>query len=721
MVDPDELQALVEALIEEARQRARRRRRRRGAAAALAVFAAAGLYFALDHGGTGTTAAPALRGVNGGSAAAGRTSERWGPAHGPDAGSANAIAVAPSAPHIVYLGTQRGVFRSTNGGRSWVRTGPGQYLIPGVTSLLVDPRSPTTVYAGTNWRWAGGMSYHQRAYRTTDGGRSWRALRLRGEPVAITPTALYAATGGPRGTARLVRSTDGGRSWQPSDGGLPSTYLWGLAFAPSAPATLYAAMGRRGIFASDDGGAHWLDLGVAKRYREVTAIAVDPLHPRTVYAATSASIVGSRDGGQSWRMLNATIREHGRYRWYMQVSALLVDPRDSRTVYATTRCAGVFKSSDGGRRWSAVNDGLLPQCPSTYALAFDPRAPRTIYGADPARGVVKSVDGGAHWAVSDEGLGLATVWSFAVLSGSPRTIYAGAGARGLFNSSDGGAHWRPLATGLAGGAYAVAVDPSDPARVIVGASWARNRFGSLVPGDEIATTADAGRTWTTTSFGGRSVSIVAIRGKTAYAGSDVGDGVYGSSDGGRSWRPLGPPGVIYATALAVDPVDAGVVYVGVMGKTHGLYRSTDGGKSWQRLDALDLDVAAVALDPGDPSTVYVASNDNAGGILESTDGGTTWRQENAGLGRRLLPVRKRWKRPNMMITALAIDPARPTTLYAATDSRGVFRSTDAGTSWHRFNAGLTGRIVTGFALDATGRTVYAATEGGGIVTLRRSS
>jgi photosystem II stability/assembly factor-like uncharacterized protein len=175
--------------------------------------------------------------------------------------------------------------------------------------------------------------------------------------------------------------------------------------------------------------------------------------------------------------------------------------------------------------------------------------------------------------------------------------------------------------------------------------------------------------------------------------------------------------VIYVQALAVEPGNAAVVYAGVIGKTHGLYKSVDGGASWQRLDALDRDVEAIVLDPDDPSTVYVTSNGSGGGVLKSTDGGATWQREDTGLDRREVG---RWKRPIMAMTALAIDPAHPTTLYVATDSRGVFRSTDAGTSWHSLNTGLTDRIVTAFALDATGRTVYAATEGGGVVGLRAS-
>jgi photosystem II stability/assembly factor-like uncharacterized protein len=716
-VDPDELRALVEALIEEARQRARRRRRRRGAFVALALLMGGALYFALDRGGGRSTAAPAAS--PGPAAAAARPGERWGPSNGPDGGGAYVVAVAPDGPHVVYLGTGRGVLRSTNGGRSWTSTGTmpsSQSWFRGATSLAVDPGSPTTVYAGRNTRWAGGMSYGQPVVKSTNGGRTWRALALHGQPIAITSSVVYAATGGPRKTSRLVRSTDGGRTWRHADSGLPSTFVWALAFAPSSPATMYAAMGPRGAFASRDGGSHWRTVGISGRYGEVTAIAVDPLHPSTVYAATNAGIVASHDGGRSWRMLStAMARRAGVQRWNMLVSELLVDPRDSHTVYASTRCAGVFKSTDGGRGWSAVNAGLSPQCPLAESVVLDPRAPLTIYAADPARGVFKSVDGGAHWVVRDKGIGRAQVWSLAVLPRSPKTVYASTGALGVFETVDGGAHWRPLATGLRGGAYAVAVDPGDPANVIVGASWARSRYGTSLPTREIATSDDGGRTWTTARFGGRSAGVVAISGKTAYAGSDVGDGVFGSRDGGRSWRHLGPPGVIYVQTLAVEPANPDVVYAGVIGKTHGLYKSADGGATWQRLDALDRDVEAISLDPDDPSTVYVTSNGSGGGVFASTDGGTTWQRETTGFGWREVG---RWKRPTMAMTALAIDPARPTTLYAATDQRGVFRSTDAGKSWHSLDAGLRDRIVTGFALDATGRTVYAATEGGGVVSLR---
>jgi photosystem II stability/assembly factor-like uncharacterized protein len=214
------------------------------------------------------------------------------------------------------------------------------------------------------------------------------------------------------------------------------------------------------------------------------------------------------------------------------------------------------------------------------------------------------------------------------------------------------------------------------------------------------------------------VSAVAINGLFAYAASGAGQGVFGSTDGAHSWHALGPPGVVYVQALAVDPRDASVVYAGVYGKTRGLYETRDGGSHWQQLGAPDADITAIALDPEDPSTLFVAAT-GGGGVLESTDGGTSWTPASSGL-----PTARIKRGTGKSITeifavsVLAIDPAHPATLYAAVSDHGVFRSTDAGRSWHPFNAGLTDRNIDALALDATGRALYAGTADGGIVSIR---
>jgi photosystem II stability/assembly factor-like uncharacterized protein len=726
-IDRDELEALVEALIEEARRRARRRRRRNGACVLLTALAVGGLYFGLDRVGGGPTGATgvATASAGDGAATARDAAGRWALPHGPDGGPGNTVAVAPSAPETVYLGTARGVFRSKNGGRSWTRAGlvpPASAdgsTVPGVTTLLVDGRTPNTVYAGLNseWdggKWNGGAAYRHAVYKTTDGGRTWRALGLIGQPVAISPTGpqtVYAAAGARGGESRLLRSTNGGRTWQPADSGLPPTYLDALAFDPRAPGTVYAAMGQRGIFASSDGGGKWRALRVAVAHRNVTAIAVDPRRPQTIYAGTDNGVIKSLDGGREWRMANAALGAHNRDRDYMQVTALLVDKRDSRTVYATTDCTGVFKSTDGGTRWAPANAGLDPQCGWSYALALDSSAPRTLYAAGRVRGVLKSLDGGATWRAANNGLSLTAISSLAVDPQSPRTVYAATRQLGLFKSSDTGAHWRPLATGheIVSG---VALDPSDPRNVLLAA-----------PGGGVALSVDAGRTWkgaTASAPGLGRVNVVAIGGATAYAGTE-GNGLFGSTDGGRTWRPLGPPGPVHVQTLAISPADPTVVYAGVYGsQARGLYESTDSGGTWQRLtDALDIDVSAIALDPANLATIYAAGG--SGGVLKTIDGGTTWSAASSGLPQQRVKDRTRpgmWITYTLPVAALAIDPVHPGTLYAAAGWRGVFTSTDSGERWRPLNVGLTDQDVTALALDATGRRLYAGTNGRGVATLR---
>src|SRR5579862_7002464 len=146
-------------------------------------------------GGVAAGAVVVAAGSNG-DAAARRGGERWGPPNGPEGGPAFALAVASSAPKILYVGTGRGVFRSTNGGSNWASAGlaaplpppPDGSSVPGVTSLAVDPQAPNTVYAGLNGRWDGGTTYGRPVFKTTDGGKTWRALDLMGQPVAISPT-----------------------------------------------------------------------------------------------------------------------------------------------------------------------------------------------------------------------------------------------------------------------------------------------------------------------------------------------------------------------------------------------------------------------------------------------------------------------------------------------------------------------------------------------------
>ena len=714
----DELEALIEALIEEARRRARRRRRRVGAAEVVAALAAGGVYFGFDYTGGGAVDSRAAGvGPSGGAAAASTRAGRWASSHGPYGGPTYVVAVAPGRMDTVYLGTAMGVFASRNGGRSWHSAGLGVHsgLLEAVglriTSLAVDPRASGTVYASRT-RWVhGGRELRQELLRTTDGGRSWRALGVAAQSVVVDPGApstVYAVAGPSRADNGLFRSSDSGRTWESADRGLGATRFSALAFDSTQPGTVYAATSR-GVLTSADGGEAWRRPGRGAARRPASSIAVDTRYPQTVYAGTDRGVIRSLDGGRSWDMVNSVLGGHGRDRGDGEVSSLVIDPADAQTVYATVGCRGIFKSTDGGRRWRAVFPTRDGSCLDS-SLALDFRAPRTVYAVSPGRGsVFKSTDGADHWRAANTGLALTTVSSLAVDPHRPRVVYANAGQQGLFKSTDGGAHWLRAAPGL-GSVDAVALDPRDP-RVVLAAGGVHR----------VVRSTDGGRTWHPVRAGiAAKTAAFAISGDRAYAGTSS-RGVLRSADGGRSWQGPGA-GNDYVRALAIDPDNPDIVYAGSLGSgARGLYKSADGGRSWQRLtDAVEApDVFAVALDPERPTTVYIGTA--GGGVYKSADGGITWQRASTGLpritmnGTTVAGQVVSWT-GRVGINALAVDPATPTTLYAATNGRGIFRSTDAGARWHSFNAGLTDLDVKSLAVDTTGRRLYAGTVNGGVVT-----
>ena len=545
--------------------------------------------------------------------------------------------------------------------------------------------------------------------------------------VPADPTTVYAIAEGRCGTKqnRLFRSTNGGRSWQAADRGLPSTSLSTIAFDPTTPATVYVAT-RRNVFKSTDGGTSWRGAKGGLSHQDVSAIAVDPRHPQTLYAGTDGGVIKSLDGGRSWRLVNTTMGSHGRDRDYGRVSSLVVDAHDSQTVYATANHAGMFKSTDGGRRWRSANPGPQPQCLDlasvgctfeVFSLTLDPRSPRTVYAGTP-RGVFKSTNGAVRWHAINRGLSLTTVSSVALDPQRPQIVYASSEPLGLFRTRDGGAHWAhwwPVVSGRLQRVDTVVIDSRDP-RIILA-------FGA---GPRVVRSTNAGRTWQPAGAGlaAKSVSVLAVSGERAYAGTFGPQRIFSSADGGRSWRELPPLGTNYVQALAIAPDDPDVVYAGSGGTTtRGLYKSTDGGRNWQRLTAAlgSSDVSAVALDPEQPTTVYIGTAGN--GVFRSTDGGANWHRASSGLPRIRMKATTvtgevMWITQTVDVTAVAVDPANPNTLYTATAGRGIFRSTDAGESWHPFNAGLTVLDVISLGIDARGRTLYAGTAGGGVVAFR---
>jgi len=221
---------------------------------------------------------------------------------------------------------------------------------------------------------------------------------------------------------------------------------------------------------------------------------------------------------------------------------------------------------------------------------------------------------------------------------------------------------------------------------------------------------DYGRTWTpifddqpTQSIG--ALAVAPSDPQTVYVASgeglqrpdlSVGDGIYKSPDGGKTWAHLGLRDSQQIPALAIDPRDPNRLFAAVLGHPYGpneergVFRSTDGGQSWEKVLYKDENTGAsdVEMDPANPDVLYAAlwearqgpwedGNDYAGpggGLYKSTDGGSTWRQLRQGLPEDLVQV------------YVAIAPSNPDRLYATLATGrgvGIYRSDDAGESWSR--------------------------------------
>lgn len=422
----------------------------------------------------------------------------------------------------------------------------------------------------------------------------------------------------------------------------------------------------------------------------IFALAIDPSNTATVYAGTAAAgIFKSSDGGGSWSAINVGLTALTNRAGFVGVNALAIDPVSPATVYAGTG-GGVVKSINGGASWNTLN---FPQPGGVVALAIDPANPATIY-AGTTGGILKSTNGGASWVTVDVGLTAATgnIWRNALVIDpvNPATLYAGSGGGGVVKSINGGASWNPINSGLPGGVTALAIDPVSPATLYAGSSSSTGTVGGVYK------STNGGTTWSPVNSG-LTTPVVALaidrtNSATIYAGPGTG-GIFKSSNGGASWSPINTglycPGV---GTLAIDPSNGANLYAGTVS---GIFKSNNGGTNWINIGLPISDVQALAIDPVTSGTLYAATDLSL--VFKSSNGGASWYPSNTGL-------------PGGAY-GLVIDPTNPATVYAA--AGGVFKSSNSGASWTAMNSGITSSGVFTVAIDpANSSNLYAGTPGG---------
>jgi photosystem II stability/assembly factor-like uncharacterized protein len=304
-----------------------------------------------------------------------------------------------------------------------------------------------------------------------------------------------------------------------------------IALHPANPKIVYVAT-NDSVFKTRDGGASWERMATDLSSYRVLVLAVDPLHPASVYAGTMGDAVyKSPDGGQRWIAHNAGLKEH-----VSVVNRFVFDPRNSETVYAATT-VGVFRSTDGGRLWEERMAGMK-EVHIVFTIAMDPRRPHIFY-AGTSGGAYRSVDGTAIWQkvnnglippeILDASLSLG-VSAIAIDPREPDTVYAGTN-NGLFKSTDQAESWTRIGQSLSDQYISsVVVDPTNPAVLYVG-----GRSG-------VHKSLDGGQTWQDANAGLATLNIRTImlsphNAQTLYAGTN-GSGLYRSEDGAQHWIAL---------------------------------------------------------------------------------------------------------------------------------------------------------------------------------------
>ncbi len=637
--------------------------------------------------------------------------------------SIGCITIDPKNPAVVWVGTgennsQRaveygdGVYRSEDAGKSWKNMGLAKSEHIG--RIVVDPRHSNVVYVaaqGPLWNSGGDRGL----YKTTDGGKNWKAILTIGENTGVTevlidprdPDVLYAAAyqrrrhewtlidGGPE--SGIHKSTDAGATWTKLTSGLPKEEMGriGMVLAPANPdvvfAIIEAAEKAGGFYRSTDRGATWEKRsdyvsGGPQYYNEIVA---DPKNVDHVYSMDTY-LHETLDGGKTFKVVNEANK-------HIDNHAMWIDPGDTRHMIVGND-GGVYETFDGATTWATRANLPITQF---YRVAVDNALP--IY----------NVFGGTQDNFS--------------MAGPSRT----AGVHGIVNSD-----W--IVTSVGDG-FVSAIDPTDPNIVYSEAQYgALNRMDRRT-GEQLYIQPQPGPGDDPLRWNWDSPLIISPHKSTRlyFAAQKL----FRSDDRGNSWTavsgdltrhldrnkllvmgkiwPADSVAKNHSTSLfgnivsiSESPLKEGLLYVGT---DDGLVQvSEDGGKTWRKEEKFpgvpDMSyVSRLAASAHAADTVYATfanykSGDFKPYVLKSTDLGRSWKSIASDL-----PARG-------SVHTVVEDPVDPTLLFAGTEF-GAFFTHDGGGKWIALKGGLPTVAVRDIAIQKRENDLAIATFGRGFYIL----
>ena len=646
-----------------------------------------------------------------------------------DIGSIGAIAIAPSDPNIIYVGTGEenprnnasigdGMYKSVDAGEHWTHIGLEKS--DKIARIVIDAKNPDLVFAcGLGREW--GPNEERGVFKTTDGGKTWKKVLYVDNQTACSDIAadpgnsniLYAGmytyrrwawhleSGG--GNTAVYRSVDGGNTWERLSGkdrdrGLPKGEMdrIGIAVAPSDPDIVYVVSETKTegeLWRSDDGGDHWRvvnrDPNINFRPFYYSDIRVDPKNSNRVFSL-SGSLYMSEDGGANFRTIGRDV--HGDHQ------ALWIDPMNPKYILSGSD-GGWQVSYDGGKNFEVMNTFPFTQF---YHINFDMQRPYMTCGGlqdngnwcGPSQTASGQGNRKNDWFTVSGGDGFFTV----PVMDKPWLVYSDAQG-GMLNLTD-------TRTGAQKTIYPYP-----------------NRVGSV--GDAMLSHKYRFN-WNSP------IALSPLNPKVVYFGGNV---LFKSTDYGFSWQVISPdvttndpkklgdsggPIVVDNTAaefhctiitIAPSPLDSNVIWVGT--DDGNVQVTRDGGKTWSsvftNVPGLKPNawIPTVDASHSDAGTAYVAADhhqddDYAPYAYMTTDYGKTWKRITGDI-----PASAAW------VHVVREDPRNRNLLYMGTEM-GVWASWDRGTHWVSLRGDLPVTPVRDIQVHPRDNDLLLATHGRGL-------
>lgn len=509
---------------------------------------------------------------------------------------------------------------------------------------------------------------------------------------------FFAATGN-----GIFRTDNGGLSWAPSSFGLTTP---GTVVITGAQGRLYAGTTRDGVFLSDDSGTTWRRVSNGLTTLDVRSLAVDPNDPDVLYAGTRhGGIFKTGNGGRDWTAINNGLLlftpDEGTPVFEGDYTDIAIDPNDSQVLYAvqssivSTGNGVLFRSSDGGARWTNINIRS-----AGLSLKIDPDESDTLY-VGTNLGLIVTRDRFESTEVP-EGLLGASITDIDIDTSNTDVVYVSTRLARTFRSEDRGVTWQPISQGMAlGESLSLAVAPHTPATVFAGLN-----------GTGVFRSIDRGAHWELSSDGmfGADIRVIELdpRNSANVLAGAFGGAMFLSQNAGGRWEEARNGFIaVQPHSIAFSPQDPQIVYAGSVNPfSQGagtLFRSANGGRDWQSR-ATGSSIYSVVADPADPQRLYVAT---ATGVFRSDDSGSNFTGLNdiEGLGSDALL--------NWSITDLEMDPGNRDVLYAVGSTFDFFsgriyqffKTDNAGRYWQ--DGGTTPTPLIDITIDPTDtRRIY---------------